>query len=126
MSFIPFLLVARARLLDSPVPRISVIPDMDKPPRYGSQAEGPFFADGQAMRPEVPGTVARGELREDDAFYRGKLGEAWVKQIPLALDDEVMARGRERFGIYCAPCHGYAGRGDGAVARRRAAVDQRP
>jgi len=118
LTLIPLLLVARSRMRDSTQPRISIIPDMDKQGRYVAQGPGPLFADGRAMRPEIPGTVARGALEEDQAFYFGRDAGEWIEQIPLAVDDSLLARGRERFGIYCAPCHGYAGNGDGMIAQR--------
>ena len=118
LSFIPLLLIARARVVDSKIPRIQIIPDMDQQPRYKSQAKAPFFADGQAMRPDVPGTVARGELRADDAFYRGMRGDGFVKEMPVAPTAEMLARGRDRFDVFCATCHGVSGMGDGPIAQR--------
>ncbi len=118
VSLIPLLLIARARLLDSEKTRLHIIPDMDRQPVYTSQAKGDFFPDGQAMRPSVVGTVARGELRADDAFYRGMVDSVWVAEIPMTLTTETLERGRERYNIYCAPCHGYSGMGDGAIAQR--------
>jgi mono/diheme cytochrome c family protein len=112
------MLVVRARLQDSDKPRISIIPDMDQQGKYMPQGPGPLFADGRAMRPEIPGTVPRGRLMADSAFYAGKQGEDWIAEIPMALDSVLLARGRERFNIYCAPCHGYAGQGDGMIAKR--------
>jgi mono/diheme cytochrome c family protein len=93
---------------------------MDWQPKYKAQRSNPIFADQRATRPDEPGTVAVGELREDDHLYRGKVGAAWASTFPdqIALDDKTMARGKERFGIYCTPCHGQAGRGDGMVSKR--------
>jgi len=86
-------------------------------PKYRAQAESAFFSDGAAMRPPVPGTVARGELREDRAFYEGKdaAGKDVVRS-PVAATPEVLARGAERFRIYCAPCHDQRGDGKGILA----------
>jgi len=69
------------------------------------------------MRPPVPGTVARGELREDRAFYEGKDGAGKdVVRSPVAATPEVLARGAERYRIYCAPCHDQRGEGKGIFA----------
>ncbi len=77
-----------------------------------------FFPDGRSSRPLVPGTVARGELRADQVFYTGKSGETLVDTLPFPLTREVLERGRERFEIFCSPCHGRVGTGDGMVVRR--------
>jgi mono/diheme cytochrome c family protein len=98
-------------------PPIHVNPSMDNQPKYRPQAESAFFSDGATMRPPVPGTVARGELREDRAFYEGK--DAAGKDLarsPVEATPEVLAHGAERFRIYCAPCHDARGDGKGILA----------
>ena len=77
-----------------------------------------FFANGMSARPLVPGTVARGQLREDDAFYTGSVEGKYVEELPIPLTPELLARGRERFDIYCSMCHGLTGRGDGMIVQR--------
>mgnify|MGYP001196898861 CR=1 FL=1 len=77
-----------------------------------------FFADGQANRPLVSGTVARGQLRDDNAYFTGRSGDAFTNDFPLPLSMAVLERGRERFDIYCSICHGRVGRGDGQVVQR--------
>jgi mono/diheme cytochrome c family protein len=124
LSLIPFALIARARAMRQSTPRINIIPDLDIQNRYEAQSENRLFADGRAMRPPVDGTVARGELRADTRFYAGKDGETWVTSIPVPVTEALLARGRERFGIYCAPCHGLGGFGDGLVAQRADALAQ--
>lgn len=92
---------------------------MDNQPKYRSQAESPFFYDGATMRPPVEGTVARGELREDEAFHSGR--NAWgfyLAQIPVEETGKLLARGKERYGIYCAPCHGDRGDGESVMKER--------
>lgn len=125
-SMVPFAFFAKARYTTSSSPRIHAVGDMDWQPKYKAQRENPIFADGRATRPAEPGTVAVGELREDDHFYRGQLNGVWARTFPpsLKLDDALMARGKERFGIYCTPCHGFAGEGDGMVAKRAEALQQ--
>lgn len=77
-----------------------------------------FFEDRRVARPLVPGTVARGQLRADAALYTGKAGEGLVAQLPVPLTKALLERGRERFEIFCTPCHGRLGTGEGAVAKR--------
>jgi mono/diheme cytochrome c family protein len=91
---------------------------MDNQPKYKAQAASPFFADGRASHLPVEGTVAHGQLKEDDALYTGKVGSEYVKIVPLPIDEALLRRGQERFNISCAPCHGRTGMGNGMVAQR--------
>lgn len=100
-------------------PPIQVFPDMKQQPKYLPQSESTFFGDERELRRPVPGTVARGFLKDDDAFYTGKQGDAYVKN-PLPIDRATLTRGQERFNIYCAPCHDQTGSGQGIVAQRAA------
>jgi len=119
-------------------------PDLDDGPRFNPQSETPFFADGRTMREPVDGTVAFGAFSftqntlegESDwaaPFMRERedmLGEGVevysglnadgtpVQSIPIEVTTELLARGEERFNIYCAACHGYSGEGNGMVGRR--------
>jgi mono/diheme cytochrome c family protein len=126
MSVVPFALAAKARYTKSDSTRIHLIQDMDSQPKYKAQRENPFFADNRADRPAIDGTVAVGEAREDDKFYKGREGGAWARTFPsqIALNDAIMDRGRQRFGIYCTPCHGQIGLGDGMVAKRADSLAQ--
>ena len=81
-------------------------------------AEDTFFRDGSASRPLPPHTVARGQLREDEPFFTGKAGGVLIPKVPLPVTRELLSRGRERFEIYCAVCHGSTGEGNGIVAQR--------
>jgi len=92
--------------------------DMHDQPKYPPLRESSFFGDGRSARPLVSGTVARGHLREDALLETGKIGNIDADVFPFAVDAQVMARGRERFNIYCSPCHGRTGRGDGMVVQR--------
>lgn len=97
-------------------PPIHLNPNMDAMERFEAQEANPFFEDGRAMRPPVPGTVARGMLREDIAFHRGRNADgSYVEVPPIAYTVELTHRGRERYDIYCAVCHGAAGDGQGTV-----------
>jgi mono/diheme cytochrome c family protein len=92
--------------------------DMHDQPKYRGLRPSVFFADGASARPRVEGTVARGTLQEDEAFFTGKVNNVAVKELPFAIDEKVLDRGQERFNIYCAPCHGQTGSGNGMVVQR--------
>ena len=91
---------------------------MHDQPRYKPYARSDFFADKRAARPLVEDTVARGQLREDASFYTGKVGKELVDRLPMAVTEALVQRGRERYEIYCRPCHGLGGAGDGMVVSR--------
>jgi mono/diheme cytochrome c family protein len=92
---------------------------MHDQPRYKPFAKSDFFADQQrSARPRVPGTVARGQLHEDATLDTGKVGTAFVPAVPVPIDLPLLQRGEERYRIYCAPCHGQVGRGDGMIVKR--------
>lgn len=146
--------VYRSQAMTNEAPRLHFNPDMDWQDKSKPQTVSPalagaegstLFADGRVMRPDVPGTVALGELRLSDPLFRGyeqgtavepgatdeegnPLEPEWVTAFPSDVDDAgdpvlevneaMMARGQRQYGIYCAPCHGYAGYGDGLVSRR--------
>jgi len=126
VMLVPPVLIARARVEKTRHPRIHIFPDMDHQKSYKPQEASPLFADGRAMRPPVAGTVARGELDLDDHFHRGRTGDRWAETFPpqLLVDARFVERGRERYQIYCAPCHGASGHGDGIVPRRSEALEQ--
>ena len=92
--------------------------DMHDQPRYQPLQSSSFFADGRASRAPVEGTVARGQLKEDAHFNTGKLGGAFAKTFPSPVTLDVLKRGRERYDIFCSPCHDRLGTGRGMVVRR--------
>ncbi len=92
--------------------------DMHDQPKYTPLRSTAFFGDVRSARPLVAGTVARGQLHEDAFLETGKIGNADATIFPFPVDGAVMARGRERFEIFCAPCHGRTGTGDGMVVQR--------
>ncbi|HOX24698.1 MAG TPA: cytochrome c [Candidatus Krumholzibacteria bacterium] len=105
--------------------RIQIVPDMDDQPRFKAQTANPFFADGRAMRPWPAGTVPRGMLREDGRLYRAiEPDSTFTTAFPLPVTESLLSRGRERFDIYCATCHGLGGAGDGVTHRRAEALQQ--
>ncbi len=126
LMLVPPVLIARARVQRTREPRIHLFHDMDNQRRFKAQSRNPLFADHRAMRPPVAGTIARGELKADDHFYRGRVGDEWAAVFPsqVTVDAAFIERGRNRFGVYCTPCHGISGHGDGIVARRSQALEQ--
>jgi mono/diheme cytochrome c family protein len=92
--------------------------DMHNMPRYKPLAAAPFYRDGSSARLPVPGTVARGGLREDAHLYTGKLDGTPVATFPFPVTDAVMERGRDQYAVFCSPCHSRTGYGDGMVVRR--------
>lgn len=122
LALLPIAWLARARYAPQSHPRIQVVYDMDDQPKLRTQASHEFFADGRAMRQPVEGTVAREDFVEDAALTRGRVGEDFVSEFPVRVDADLLRRGRNRFDVYCAPCHGLAGRGDGPVHRRAASL----
>ncbi len=126
-ALIPFAIAAKARNSHSAEPHLHLFPDMDFQPKYKSDTAMDLFADGRANRGEISGTIARGNLNGDDEFYRGLAhgsgGDQWTTGFPkqLEINDRLVERGQNRYNIYCAPCHGYDGRGLGSVPQRVAA-----
>ena len=92
--------------------------DMYNQPRYKPYAEDTFFQDGASARPNPPHTVARGHLDEDEQFHTGKDGGKLVEAFPFPITRQILARGRERFDIYCSVCHARTGDGDGMIVQR--------
>ena len=92
--------------------------DMHLQPKYNPEVPSTFFGDGRSGREPVTGTVAQGELRIDELLYAGKIDGKIADVFPFPITVADLNRGRERFNIYCTPCHGYTGDGDGMVVQR--------
>lgn len=99
--------------------------DMQDQPKYIPLRASKFYADGRSARMPVANTVARGNLREDPYFYTGKINGLAANQLPdrLLKEDfksmnELLARGQERYQVYCAPCHSRVGDGNGMITQR--------
>ena len=92
--------------------------DMHDQPKYRGLRGSEFFANGQSARPLVANTIARGHLNEDRLLMTGKDGASDTTVFPFPVTEQVMARGQERYNIYCSPCHGQSGIGDGMIVRR--------
>ena len=96
--------------------------EMDQQPKYQRPyQESEFFADGRSSRPLLPGTVARGHAGTNRPYSEGKsTGDLLIDEIPapLKVDRKFLARGQQRYNIYCAPCHGQTGDGQGMIVKR--------
>lgn len=136
-SWVPFALIAESRTSKKSVAPFHPFQDMDAQPKSKAQAASSVFADGRAMRPRIDGTIARGELIVDDHLQHGyrttdegkpvvvKNAQGveeydWIAGYPkqIQINQALLQRGRERFDIYCAPCHGLSGQGNGMVHQR--------
>ena len=108
-----------ARGCTSSRPPIHPNPSMDDQPKVLAQTASPFFYDGASMRQPVPGTVAIDGLKEDAAFFMGKGADGqFVATIPVTVDAALLERGRQRYTIYCQPCHDARGDGKGILFQR--------
>jgi mono/diheme cytochrome c family protein len=92
--------------------------DMQDQPKYTPLQPSSFFPDGRSARPIPQNTIARGHLDDDDAFHLGAVNGTFLDTVPLALSRPMLDRGRQRYEIYCAPCHSSIGDGNGMIARR--------
>lgn len=92
--------------------------DMMNQPKAKPLSESEFFKDGANARPLPPNTVPRGGSHEEEGFSTGLINGIYVTQLPMKLTPELLARGRERYNVFCAMCHGRVGDGQGMVARR--------
>ena len=92
--------------------------DMHDQPRFKPLRMSDFYADLRSSRPLEPGTIARGELRADSYFYSGMINGNPGDEMPFPATKEVLDRGRERYNIYCAPCHSRLGDGNGMIVQR--------
>ena len=94
--------------------------DMHTQPRYNPYDPTDFFGDGQSARMPVAGTVPRGELTlgPQELLYTGKVGGQPSEVFPYPVTQEIVERGRERYNVFCSPCHGFSGDGDGMIVQR--------
>ena len=92
--------------------------DMQDQPKYKPLGQNRFFADGRDARPIPAHTVALDELNDTDSYHTGTSNGAFLDRIPTPVDVKLLSRGRDRYDIYCSPCHGRLGDGNGMVAQR--------
>jgi len=116
-AFLLLLLAAGCGVTTRQTP-VEVFSDMRRQPRYKPQGTSAFFTDRRASQGAVPGTVAVGQLRDDEAFETGMVSGKYVDRISAPVDAALLARGQERFDIYCAVCHDRTGSGRGIVPLR--------
>ena len=118
--------MTRATLLRAALAALFLLPACDlrqrmyDQPKYEAHEATPFFDDGLSARPAVEGTVARGQLRFEEHYWEGRVDGQLATTLParVAFDRGLLDRGRERFEIFCSPCHGRTGRGDGMIVQR--------
>ncbi len=99
-------------------------PDMWVQPKHKAQDKSDFFADGSSSRMPVSGTVPFGDAKNNDAYYRGYVDGRLVDQMPVTVTAELIARGQERFEVFCRHCHGVVGDGEGMIAQRGFKVER--
>ena len=92
--------------------------DMHDQPKFIPQRGTAFFADGRSARPQVENTVARGQMHEDQYFYTGMQGSVEGNTLPFPVTMDVLARGQERYNVFCTPCHSRVGNGAGMIVQR--------
>ena len=93
--------------------------DMHDQPKYIPLRQSDFFADGRSERQIIEGTIPRGHLDDDTAFYTGKAADGKpLDTFPFAVTKADIQRGQDRFNVYCSPCHGLLGKGDGMIVQR--------
>jgi mono/diheme cytochrome c family protein len=129
VTWLPLALIAKARVSRSVDPRIQLLQDMGVQPKMLAQMTNPLFADSREMRPKIEGTVARGQLYDDDNYEHGFVlsNDPSTRPAPVFVTDlsqevpltrKLLERGQNRFNIYCYVCHGYDGSGNGMVNQR--------
>ncbi|MEL6187151.1 MAG: cytochrome c [Myxococcota bacterium] len=107
-------------------PPIHLQQNMDFQKKFEAQEENPFYGDKRAMRYAPENTVAQGYLKTDEHLYQGKVEGEWATTLPakdekgaaIQVSESWLERGQDRFGIYCSPCHGFTGVGNGLVVQR--------
>lgn len=92
--------------------------DMHDAPRYDPFEASTVLPKGMSAQPIVAGTVPRGMLNDDEHLQTGMVAGAPATEFPFAITKADLDRGEERFNIYCAPCHGRTGDGNGMVVQR--------
>ena len=97
---------------------LEVWPDMDRQDKSKPQTESQFFGDHRASRMPVPGTVARGFLKEDEGYYTGIVNKQYIGRNPETINAELLKLGQMKFNTYCSPCHDRTAHGQGIVAQK--------
>ena len=92
--------------------------DMHDQPKYEPLQESHFFSDHRSSRPLIEGTVAQGQLKTDKHLHTGKRAGQLLDTLPFPVTEQVLKRGRQRYDIFCSPCHARVGTGEGIVVQR--------
>lgn len=117
LLFAATVLLVSCESLPSRQPPMEVWWDMRRQGKGKPQETSAFFSDGRASRMPVPGTIARGHLNDDDTYATGMVSPTmYLGKNPETIDAKLLQRGQDRFNIYCSPCHGRTGMGNGIVA----------
>ena len=117
-ALLPPLWIANYRFEKKASPRIHLILDMDFQPKYLPQQRSPWFEDGRTMRRPIPGTVAVDAPLGKEHLLEGRVNGKPAATFPMPATPAMMKRGQERFGVFCATCHGLSGDGDGITSQR--------
>ncbi len=113
------LMLGCGRGMSSKRPPIHPVQDLDSQPKYKAQSSNEFFYNRMTMQDPVPGTIAIGELQTDDLLTTGKdVDGNYVTTSPLESTPDLIARGADRYHIYCTPCHRASGDGQGILFKR--------
>lgn len=121
LGLVPLVMISNSYITETPFTSIHLNPNMDFQEKFKVQSASTLFADGASMRLPVEGTVAMDDLNLDAHLNRGlNPDQSWATTFPKAVtvDAEFMAHGKERFEIFCMPCHGKAGDGTGLIHQR--------
>jgi mono/diheme cytochrome c family protein len=126
LLMVPPAMVAKARASTSGNAPLRVDEGMAFQPKLKPQTfvSKSVFADGREQRLPVAGTVHRGGSDLNEHLTLGKSASGWAKTPPMAVTPQLVKRGQERFTIYCSPCHGLVGMGNGPVAKRAEALQE--
>jgi len=134
-TWVPLAYVAKSRSSRSSLPPIHLLQDMDNQPKFQDQQPSPVFADGRSMRPPIPGTIARGDILDNEHYTRGYTVDPhggpdgapaarYFAEFPpeVTVDAALLDRGQRQYNIMCSHCHGFDGRGKGLVNERAMAL----
>lgn len=116
LLLVPPMLIAWSKVPPNASPRLQLVPDMDQQPKFLPQSFNPLFLDNRSMRPLEAGTVPLGGADVDTFFRHGIRDGQWADDFPMPVTRGLLERGQQRFNIYCMPCHGWDGAGNGPVA----------
>lgn len=118
LALFAMVLLAGCRGRQSEAPPIHPHLSMDFQEKFQAQTYNPLFEDKASMRKPPTGTVARGQLRENSKLFEGRTANGeYVERIPVAVNRAVLERGQDRYNVYCAPCHGKSGNGNGIIMK---------